>query len=93
MIVLSESVIRKIERVRKNNRIIQVVNYLFFTMLTMVAWVAIYTGTWEDYNFCIIALLLSKGLINCVNNYFNDPVEEILDVTQYNHSKFKYNNL
>lgn len=93
MMILNEVTIRKIERIKKYNTIAGMFNCFFYWAITTIVWLAVYFETYELYSFFIMSLVLAKGLISCASFVFNDSVQEILETTQYDRAKFKYENI
>jgi len=91
MIILNEEIISKIDRIRRFNKLKIAFNYTFYLLAIVSTLVAVFFNMYEHYSVFIMSLILSKGAVSCISYFFDDKVEEILEVVQYNHSKFKYN--
>ena len=92
MVILNNSTINRIDRIRKYKKIACVFDYFFFVVMVAFTCVAIFLDTYELYSYFIVAILLSKGAVRSVSSLFNDPTEEVLEVIQYDRAKFKYKN-
>jgi hypothetical protein len=93
MILLSEKIILKIDKLRFYNRLNTRIRLIFATIMSGWTWYTMQNNMFEMYSYTIVALLLTTFIINTVSDLLKSETENILYAIEYDKSKIKYERL
>lgn len=93
MILLSNTLIKKIDRLRFYNKINTRIRFIFVSLICCSIWYTIQNNIFEKYSGVILALLLTTFIINVTSDLLKSETENILDAVEYDKSKINYNSL
>ena len=93
MILLTDRIISKIERLRRFHRISAFSRSVFLVGMMSFSFFALYTEQYSYYSYMIICMLISTFLINLLSDTFNSDLEEILKIIEYQRCKNTHENV
>lgn len=90
MILLTNCVISKIERLRQFQKINFIFRLVFLIGMVIFTFFALYSNQYEMYSFIIICMLISTYAINWIGDVLNNDLELLLDIVEYERCKKKH---
>lgn len=87
MILLTNSIISKIERLRRYEKISCIFRFVFLIGIVFFTFLALYSNQYDYYSFVIICMLISTYAINWITDTLNGDLELLLDIIEYERCK------
>lgn len=93
MILLSDSMIRNLEKIRFRARMIVYIRAAYGFMMCGCLFYIIQRGKFDQYSYIIVSLLLTTFIINSISDFICNETDIVLNALEYDKSKIKYNSL